>query len=155
MCAKSLQSCPTLWSHRLSLTRLLCPWEFSRQKCWSGLPCPLPGDLSHPGIESMSLTSYLLWQAGSVPLAPPRKKTRKATRLPQNSRRVHRSCHFHEHQEKIALFHTGKNYPTSPQHLISIQFLLSFWRVCNSLTSISLVSQSCCRVQKGLRGLSR
>ena len=24
---------------------------FSRQEYWSGLPCPPPGDLPHPGIE--------------------------------------------------------------------------------------------------------
>ena len=30
---------------------------FSRQKYWSGFPCPPPGDLPHPGIESMSLMS--------------------------------------------------------------------------------------------------
>ena len=27
---------------------------FSRQEYWSGLPCPPPGDLPNPGIESMS-----------------------------------------------------------------------------------------------------
>ena len=27
---------------------------FSRQECWSGLPCPPPGDLSNPGIKPMS-----------------------------------------------------------------------------------------------------
>ena len=27
---------------------------FSRQECWSGLPCPPPGDLCDPGIELMS-----------------------------------------------------------------------------------------------------
>ena len=30
---------------------------FSRQKYWSGLPCPLPGDLPHPGIKPTSLVS--------------------------------------------------------------------------------------------------
>ena len=30
---------------------------FSRQGYWSGLPCPLPEDLSNPGIKSTSLTS--------------------------------------------------------------------------------------------------
>ena len=25
---------------------------FSRQEYWSGLPCPPPGDLPHPGMES-------------------------------------------------------------------------------------------------------
>ena len=33
---------------------------FSRQECWSGLPCPPPRDLSDPGIESKSLTSPVL-----------------------------------------------------------------------------------------------
>ena len=27
---------------------------FSRQEYWSGLPCPPPGDLPHPGIEPAS-----------------------------------------------------------------------------------------------------
>ena len=31
-----------------------CPWGFSRQAYWSGLPCPPPGDLPNPGIESRS-----------------------------------------------------------------------------------------------------
>ena len=30
---------------------------FSRQEYWSGLPCPPPGDLPDPGMESASLTS--------------------------------------------------------------------------------------------------
>ena len=30
--------------------------EFSRQKYWSGLPCPPPGDLPNPGTEPTSLT---------------------------------------------------------------------------------------------------
>ena len=29
----------------------------SRQEYWSGLPCPPPGDLPHPGIETVSLRS--------------------------------------------------------------------------------------------------
>ena len=33
---------------------------FSRQEYWSGLPCPPPGDLPHPGIELMSLKSHEL-----------------------------------------------------------------------------------------------
>ena len=31
--------------------RLLCPWGFSRQEYWSGLPYSPPGDLPKPGIE--------------------------------------------------------------------------------------------------------
>ena len=33
---------------------------FSRQECWSGLPCPPPGDLPDPGIEPTSLMSPAL-----------------------------------------------------------------------------------------------
>ena len=58
MRAKSLQSCPTLCDpvdHQAPLSM-----GFSRQEYWSGLPCPLPGDLSDPGIEPVSLTSPAL-----------------------------------------------------------------------------------------------
>ena len=34
--------------------------EFSRQEYWSGLPCPPPGDLPDPGIETESLSSPAL-----------------------------------------------------------------------------------------------
>ena len=50
------QSCPTLHYP----TRLLCPWGFSRQEYWSGLPSPPPGDLPNGGIEPTSLTSPAL-----------------------------------------------------------------------------------------------
>ena len=53
-------------SHGLQPTRLLCPWEFSSQGYWSGLPCPPPGDLPNPGIELMSL----ILQANSLPSEP-------------------------------------------------------------------------------------
>ena len=33
---------------------------FSRQEYWSGLPCPLPGDLTDPAIKPVSLTSPAL-----------------------------------------------------------------------------------------------
>ena len=33
---------------------------FSRQECWSGLPCPLAEDLPYPGIEPKSLMSLAL-----------------------------------------------------------------------------------------------
>ena len=34
--------------------------RFSRQECWSGLPCPPPGDLPYPKMEPMSLISPAL-----------------------------------------------------------------------------------------------
>ena len=39
---------------------LLCPWAFSREEYWSGLPCPPPGDFPNPGIQPSSLTSPAL-----------------------------------------------------------------------------------------------
>ena len=42
---------------------------FSRQEYWSGLPCPPPRDLSHPGTESRSPTLTV----DSLPSEPSRK----------------------------------------------------------------------------------
>ena len=50
---QSLLSCPTLQHYGLQPARLLCPWV-SLSKSWSRLPCPLPGDVPSPGIESTS-----------------------------------------------------------------------------------------------------
>ena len=50
----------------LQPARLLCPWGFARQKHWSGLPCPPPGNLPDPGIEPGSPTL----QADSLPSEP-------------------------------------------------------------------------------------
>ena len=36
------------------------PMVFSRQEYWSGLQCPPPGDLSHPGIEPTCFMSFVL-----------------------------------------------------------------------------------------------
>ena len=41
---------------------------FSRHEYWSGLPCPPPGDLPHPGMELMSPVSPA-WQVDSLPLS--------------------------------------------------------------------------------------
>ena len=59
----------SLQSHGLQATRLLCPWGFSRQEYWSGLPCPPPGDLPNPGIGPRSLAL----QMDSLPSEPPGK----------------------------------------------------------------------------------
>ena len=42
---------------------------FSRQECWSGLPCPSPGDLPNPGIKPR----FPALQAYSLPSEPPGK----------------------------------------------------------------------------------
>ena len=58
-----------LQPHALQSARVFSPWGFSRQEYWSGLPCPLPGDLSNPGIKPRSPTL----QADSLPTEPPGK----------------------------------------------------------------------------------
>ena len=50
---------------REHLCKILCI-EFFRQKYWSGLPFPSPGDLSNPGIEPKSPAL----QADSLPTEP-------------------------------------------------------------------------------------
>ena len=67
-----------MWS-RFSCVRLFAtPWTvgcpaplsmgFPRQEYWSGLPCPPPGNLLHPGIEPMSPEAPAL-QAESILLS--------------------------------------------------------------------------------------
>ena len=67
------QSCPTVcdpmdYSPPVhgGIHVILCPWGFSRQEYWSGLPCPPPGDLPNPGIEPRSPAL----QADSLPSEP-------------------------------------------------------------------------------------
>ena len=59
----------SLQPHGLQPARLLCPWVFSREEYWSGLPCPPPRDLPNPGIEPRSPTL----QVDSLPSEPPGK----------------------------------------------------------------------------------
>ena len=48
------------------LTRLLCPWRFSRQEYRSGLPCLSPRNLPKPRTE----TGSPAFQADSLPTEP-------------------------------------------------------------------------------------
>ena len=69
MCAKLLQSCPTLcyslWTAARQAPLFI---GFSRQEYWSGLPCPPPGHLPDPGIKHTSPASPAL-QVDSLPLS--------------------------------------------------------------------------------------
>ena len=59
----------SLRPHGLQPVRLPCPWGFSRQEYWSGLPCPPPGDLPNPGMEPR----FPALQVNSLPSEPPGK----------------------------------------------------------------------------------
>ena len=48
---------------------------FSRQECWSRLPCLSPEDLPDPGIEPTSLKWLPALAGGFLPLGPPEKPT--------------------------------------------------------------------------------
>ena len=56
-CFSRVQLFVTLWTVACQAPLSM---GFSRQEYWSGLSCPPPGDLSHPGIEPMSLRSPAL-----------------------------------------------------------------------------------------------
>ena len=75
-CVCSVMS-DSLQPHGLQPARLPCPWGFSRQEHWNGLPCPPPGDLPNPGIKP-SLLSLLHWQGDSLPPGPPGKSPTQA-----------------------------------------------------------------------------
>ena len=65
--------------------------EFSRQEYWSGLPCPLPGDLPDPGIEPASPALH----ADSLLSEPPEKPTLKqCTQNPIHSKALCRSSNL-------------------------------------------------------------
>ena len=64
------QSCLTFCDPMgCSLPEHLCPWRFSRQGYWSGLPCPPP--LSQPGIglvpPAVNVWSANRWTAREFP----------------------------------------------------------------------------------------
>ena len=84
LCCWAALSCSVgsdaLRHHKLEPTRLLCPWTFSRQEYWSGLPCPPPGDLPTPGIEPRCPTL----QASSLPAELPGKPIRDICTLKTN-----------------------------------------------------------------------
>ena len=46
--------CAAVWT---AASQVPLSMRFSRQEYWSGVPCPPPGDLPHPGIEPASLMS--------------------------------------------------------------------------------------------------
>ena len=50
----------------LQPARLLCPWGFSRQKYWSGLPCPPPGDRPNPDLPHCGRIRYRLSHQGNL-----------------------------------------------------------------------------------------
>ena len=74
-----------IWQYAQSLSRVrlfATPWTvarqaplslgFSKREYWSGLPCPSPGNLSHPGIQPVSPLSLSL-ASGFFTIVPPKE----------------------------------------------------------------------------------
>ena len=59
-CTELLQSFPALCDPMYCSLPGSSSMGFSRQKYWSGLLCPSPGDLLPPGMKLMSLISLVL-----------------------------------------------------------------------------------------------
>ena len=72
MRAKSLQLCMSLCDPMDRSPAGSSIMGFSKQKYWNRLLCPIPGDLSDPGIEPVSLTSSWIFRC-SLPLVSPGK----------------------------------------------------------------------------------
>ena len=60
VCVLVTQSCLTLCKPMDLAHQAPLSMGFSRQECWSRMPCPCPEDLPKPGIEPVSLTSLAL-----------------------------------------------------------------------------------------------
>ena len=84
MRAKSLQLCSSLCDP-MDCTACQDPLAmgFSRQGYWNGLSCPLQGIFPNQGLN-LSLLYPLQWQAGSLPLVPPRKPLTNPDSILQN-----------------------------------------------------------------------
>ena len=78
VCVRNRFSCVQLF---VILWTVACPWDSpGKNKYWSGLPCPSPGDLPNPGIEPESLmspasagrffTTSTIWEAQRVKSLP-------------------------------------------------------------------------------------
>ena len=85
--AKLFQPCLTLCNSFAIACQVPLSMEFSRQECWSELPCPPPGDPPNPGIKPESLLSPALAGGFFITSSPWKpKKCREAVNLRENYR---------------------------------------------------------------------
>ena len=109
VCTQSLshvQLFVTLWTVAY---QALLSMGFSRQEYWSGLPCPPPGDLSHPGIEAASLASPALASSFST-TEPPGKPFKEG--LTHSYRNV-----------KLNLRSIWRVFPQHPANSLFLEFI--------------------------------
>ena len=136
-CAKSLQSCPTLWAYWAPLSM-----GVSRQDYWNGLPCPSPGDLPDPGIKAASLTSPAL--AGRFfTLAPPGKPFRAT---------IWSFWCYGPISWKMVFPHTGRGFGMTQAHCI---YCASWWCSVAQLCLILCYSMDCSLQGSSVHGISQ
>ena len=68
MLAQLLQSCLALSDPWTVAGQAPLSMGFSRHECWSGLPCPPPGDLPDPGIEPVIEGGFFIAEPMMKPL---------------------------------------------------------------------------------------
>ena len=101
--------------------------EFSSQECWSGLPCPPPGNLPDPGIEHMILwvqhCRWIIycWDPGKPPITSDRvtkwkKKKKKRNKISEKNLKGP----LGEHQVKWHLHYMGprRKWEKEPENWI-------------------------------------
>ena len=109
----------------------------SRQECWSGLPCPRPGDLPNPGMEQSSFMSSAL--AGSFFTTSTAREALKSSELAkQILSSILRSVYF---------FHS--KYYNRQKKLINIPivFFINNYTEIAKINWASLVAQSACNAR--------
>ena len=134
MCAKPVQSCPTLCDPvDCSLPDAPVHWIL-QQGYWSGLPCPPPGDPPRPEIEAASrmfpaLTGGFFTPSGTwetqhpgdhvlkdskllfqfPPVSPVPDRTQSGNRPPQMQGQFPRWCYFSNHAKEHSVSLTKMN----------------------------------------------
>ena len=90
-----LSQSDSLQPHGLLARQALLSMGFSRQEYWSGLPCPLPGDLPNPGIEARSPTLQVILYQLSYQGSPnfPLSSLQFSCSVVSDSLRPHESQH--------------------------------------------------------------
>ena len=90
MCAKPLQSCPTICDSLDCTCQTPLSVGLSRKEHGSRLPCPPPGDLPHSGIKPASPVAPAL-QADSSPL-----RHQGSSSINGDNHHFHHHHHLHE-----------------------------------------------------------
>ena len=127
-----------LWPRRLQPTRVLCPWGFFRQECWSGFSCPPPGDLPYPGIEPQVSRT----EGRSLPSEPPWKPRKSLECL------FSQSWERTGHSKELCTNHDWRLKEKPPLHhstfIVSIKYNIfpvkeKIWEQCKEELSCTLV----------------